>query len=115
VTKILTTDNQTIISYTVPAGKVLWLIGYRVDMEGTITGLVKIGRSPLPTEPAGPGTLDSNLFRAFVLQSSESTGDVDFGSNPRKLGVGGDTILVTVTPSAILSTVWRAALDFVLR
>jgi hypothetical protein len=115
VTTILTTANQTIISYTVPAGKVLWLIGYRVDMEGTITGLVKIGRSPLPTEPAGPGTLDSNLFRAFVLQSSESTGDVDFGSNPRKLGVGGDTILVTVTPSAILSTVWRAALDFVLR
>jgi len=111
----LTTSDQTVLSYTVPAGKVFYLIGYKVDTAGTQTGIIKIGRNSVGTEPASPGDVDGNVFRCFELAAGGTTGEVDFGGNPRKLGVGGDTILLTVTPSALLSATWRASLDFVLR
>lgn len=114
-TTLLTTSNQTILSYTVPDGKVFYLIGYRFDTSGTAAGTLKIGRNDLSSEPASPGSVDDNIFRSFELGAGGATDDVDFGGNPRKLGVGGDTILVVVTPLAALSTIWRATLDFVLR
>jgi hypothetical protein len=114
-TTVLTTANQTLVSYTVPAGKVFYIIGYKIDTSGTTAGVIKIGRNDLSSEPAAPGSVDDNIFRAFELIGGGTTGEVDFGGNPRKLGVGGDTILITVTPLAALSTTWRASLDFVLR
>jgi hypothetical protein len=114
-TTAATTANQTILSYTVPAGKVFYLIGYKIDTEGTVSGIIKIGRNDVSSEPVAPGEMDGHIFRCFELGAGGTTGEVDFGSNPRRLGVGGDTILVTVTPVASLSTIWRATLDFVLR
>jgi hypothetical protein len=111
-----TSADQVIISYTVPAGKVFYIIGYNIESSGTLNGNpIKIGRNTVTSEAAAPGTVDGNIFRCFTLSAGASTGDVDLGGNPRKLGIGGDVIKVTVTPSGLLSSVWRASLDFVLR
>jgi hypothetical protein len=111
-----TTADQVVVSYTVPNDKVCYLIGYRVDCEGTAAASpVKIGKTTLGNEPTSPGTIDGNIFRAFNLAAGASTGEIDFGANPRKLGSAGDTIVVAVTPNGILSTTWHAALDIVLR
>ena len=110
-----TNQDQSIVSYTVPSGKVLYLIGYRIDNGGTNPGTIKIGRNPVGSEPSSPGTVGGNLFRVFELGSGGSSGEVDMGSNPRQLGIGGDQIVVAVTPKSKSASVWHAALDFVLR
>lgn len=111
-----TTANQVILSYTVPDGKVFYIIGYNVESSGTLNGTpIKIGRNDVSNESDSPGTVDGNIFRAFNLAGGQSTGDIDFGGNPRKLGIGGDIIKITVSPSGLLSSSWRASLDFVLR
>ncbi len=111
-----TSADQVILSYTVPAGKVCYIIGYNVESSGTLIGSpVKIGRNTVTTETASPGALDGNIFRSITLAAGASTGDVDFGGNPRKLGIGGDVVKITVTPSGLLSSVWRASMDIVLR
>jgi hypothetical protein len=111
-----TTADQVIVSYTVPNGRVCYLIGYKIDNDGTLNNnTVKIGRNTVTTVPSSPGTVDDNIFRVFTLNSGSSTGEIDFGSNPRKIGVGGDVLKVVVTPSGSLSSTWYAALDFVLR
>lgn len=120
ITGVLTTtstsSDQIIVSYTVPSDKVLYIIGYRIESSGTLNGTpVKIGKNNVSSEPSSPGSVDGNIFRSFVLNAGVSTGDVDFGGNPRKLGIGGDTVKVTVTPSGLLSSTWRASIDFVLR
>lgn len=114
LTTVLTTAEQTIISYTVPAGRVFYLIGHQLSSVGTINGTMKIGRNSCSTDPTSPGTLDGPVFRVINMVANGNFNE-EFGANPRKIGVGGDTILVTVTPSSLLSTVWRAHLDFVLR
>jgi len=111
-----TSADQVILSYTVPAGKVCYIIGYNIESSGTLNGNpIKIGRNTVTSETAAPGVVDGNIFRSFTLAAGASTGDVDFGGNPRKIGIGGDVIKITVTPSGLLSSVWRAAADFVLR
>lgn len=114
-TTTVTNADQNILSYDVPDGKVLYLIGYKIDTTGTVPGVIKIGRNNVATEADAPGEVDGNIFRCFELIAGGTTGEVDFGGNPRKIGVGGDSIVVTVTPFASLPTVWRASLDFVLR
>lgn len=109
-----TTADQTVITYTVPDGKVCFIIGYRFDAEGPVAGLLKVGRNDLSDETESAEVLDGNIFRSLFLLSQGSVSD-EFGSNPRRLGVGGDTILVTVTPEAGTTNTWRAFLDFVLR
>lgn len=111
-----TTEDQVILSYTVPTGKVFYIIGYRIENASSINGSpIKIGKNTISSIPSSPGSIDNNLFRIINLASNSNTGEVDYGSNPRKLGVGGDVIKVTVTPSGSLSSTWYAALDFVLR
>lgn len=108
--------DQVILSYTVPVGKVCYIIGYNIESSGTLNGVpVKIGRNTVTSESAAPGSVDGNIFRSFTLSAGASTGDIDYGGNPRKLGIGGDVIKITVTPSGLLSSTWRASLDFVLR
>lgn len=114
LTTTTTTANQTIISYTVPANRVLYVIGYHVSCEGTISGMVKLGRNNVATEAASPGVLNGEVFRVLNLLANESRIE-EFGANPRRLGVGGDVVLLTVTPAGSISTNWRAYLDFVLR
>ena len=109
-----TTQDQIIVAYTVPVGKVLYLIGYRVDNESSSVGLIKIGRQPVGDEPDAPGRVGS-LFRSFNLDKNLSSGEIDMGSNPRQLGVGGDQIVITVTPKSKSPSVWHGSLDFVLR
>lgn len=110
-----TTADQVIISYEVPSGKIFHIIGYRVIASGSSSGIIKIGKNTVTNVPAAPGTVDSNIFRNFVLQSGEDSGEGVFGSIPRRIGASGDTIKVTVTPSSLLSSDWIANLDFVLR
>jgi hypothetical protein len=111
-----TTADQVILSYVVPDGKVFYIIGYHIESSGKMNGNpIKIGRNDISTEQNAPGIVDGNIFRSFMLAAGNSTGDVDFGGNPRKLGVGGDVIKITVTPSGSQNSTWRAALDFVLR
>lgn len=111
-----TTADQQIISYEVPTGKLFYIIGYKIDSPDTVDAVnIKIGRNDVSIEPEAPGEVNSNIFRSFFLGAHETTGDIDFGSNPRKLGSAGDTILVTVTPASALPGVWRATIDFVLR
>lgn len=114
LTTTSTSANQNIISYTVPDGKVFYIVGYRIECSGTIDGTVKIGKNILTSTPSSPGLVDSNVFRAFSLQAGSNTGEVDF-SNPRKIGVGGDVIKITVTPKGSLTCDWYAVLDYVLR
>lgn len=116
LTTASTTADQTILSYTVPTGKVCYIIGYMVESSGTLSGSpVKIGRNTVTTETTSPGALDGNIFRSITLAAGASTGDVDLGGNPRKIGIGGDVVKITVTPSGLLSSVWRASMDIVLR
>lgn len=116
LTTTSTTADQVILSYTVPAGKVFYIIGYKIEASGTLNGNpIKIGRNDVSSETTSPGSIDGNIFRAFALLAGQNTGDVDFGGNPRKLGIGGDVIKITVSPSGSLSSTWRASMDFVLR
>ena len=116
ITTTSTTVDQVIVSYTVPAGKSFWILGYTINNgETTIRGNpVKIGRNTITTEPAGPGTVDGNIFRMYNMPAS-TLRDEDYGGMPRRLGNAGDVIKVTVTPTGGTSTVWRASLDFILR
>lgn len=109
-----TTLNQDIVNYTVPTGKVFYLVGYRVECAGSIDGSIKIGRNDLSLEPYFPGNVDCNLFRSFTLEAGTNTGEIDF-STPRKIGVGGDVVKITVSPKGALSCEWHAVMDFVLR
>lgn len=116
LTTTSTTANQHIVEYVVPAGKVAYLIGYRFDCEGTIgASPITMGKLPLGPIPAAPGVVDGNTMRSFSLPAGGTTQCADFGSNPRKIGVGGDTVVVAVTPTGAVPTTWHVALDFVLR
>lgn len=112
-----TTSDQVIIEYNVPMGKVFYLIGYCISVEGGAdANPMKIGRNNISSEPVTSGSLDSNIFRIFNVPASMAIPlDVDFGGNPRRIATEGDTVKVTVTPASNVSTTWRVGLDFVLR
>jgi hypothetical protein len=116
LTTTTTTVDQVLISYTVPTGKALWILGYSVNNgETAIRGNpVKIGKNTITSEPASPGILDNNILRTFNMPQSSIRSE-DFSGMPRRLGNAGDVIKVTVTPSGVTSTIWRASLDFILR
>lgn len=107
-----TTLNQNIIEYTVPTDRVFYLIGYRIECLGSVDGFINIGRNDL--QISGSQSVDGNSFRSIFINGGGNTGEVDF-SSPRKIGVGGDTIRVAVTPKGSLTCEWYAILDFVLR
>jgi hypothetical protein len=112
-----TTSDQIIINYTVPTGKVFYLIGYYISVEGGAdANPMKIGRNNISSEPITSGSVDSNIFRIFNVPASMAVPlDVDFGGNPRRLATEGDIVKVTVTPASSVSTTWRVGLDYVLR
>lgn len=119
LTTSATTADQTIISYTVPANRVAYIIGYLVSTDGNTDGVpVKVGKNTITTPPAAPGTVDSNFFRVFRMDRS-TAGDGGFiaedFSMPRQFGFAGDVLKIAVTPSGAGSTIWRATLDVILR
>jgi hypothetical protein len=119
LTTTATTADQVILSYTVPTGKMACILGFFVSNNANVDGTpIKIGKNTVTTEPAAPGTVDSNIFRLFFLVRS-STGaynaQQDFSAYPRPFGFSGDVLKMTVTPSGTGTTIWRGTLDIVLR
>lgn len=119
LTTTATTADQVIVSYTVPTGKVAYIVGFMVSTDGNVDGLpVKIGKNTVTTEPAAPGTTDGNIFRMFRMERPTAAAEIvsqDFSAMPRPLGRAADVLKITVTPSGTGSTKWRASLDIVLR
>ena len=119
LTTTATTADQLIISYTVPTGKVAYIVGYEITNNANTDGTpVKIGKNTITTEPAATGVVDSNIFRSmFILRSSTGLyrAQEDFSSFPRPFAVAGDVLKVSVTPSGTGTTIWRAYLDIILR
>jgi hypothetical protein len=113
LTTTATTADQQIIAYTVPVGKVLYLLGWSIFTGNSGATVVKIGKNTPLTETTNPGTTTGNVFRAFGLQDA-SRDSADYAI-PRKYAVAGDVIKMTVTPSKSGSTTWRASIDFMLR
>lgn len=110
------TSEATIVSYTVPAGKTLYLAGFSVSAgTTTVNAAVRIGKGAAPiVAPAAPGTVDSSCIRALFLMAKTNIGE-DFSACPRYLSGPGETIRATVKPDGVTSTTWVMSLDFVLR
>lgn len=113
-TTTATTAKQTIISYTVPAGKICYISGYALSASGsTVNGSpIYIGKGTL-TETIQPGGLDTQIFRA--IQLTNKTDSTEQFACPRYLASSGETVLVSVSPDGTGSTVWRVSLDIILR
>ena len=111
-----TTADQVILSYTVPAGKAFWITGYSIGNGETVVrgNPIKIGRNTITSEPAAPGVVDGNIFRMANMPSASDRTE-DFSGNPRRMAVAGDVVKMTVTPTGVQSTSWRASIDFILR
>jgi hypothetical protein len=115
-----TTADQVVVSFTVPAGKILYLIGFLLSGSNNAVSAIpaKIGKNTITTEPAAPGTLDSNIFYVFALQTGASLPNwimMNYGDKPRKFAFAGDVVKVTVTPSGVGNTTWRGTLEFILK
>lgn len=120
LTTSATTADQLIITYTVPTGKVAYIVGYMISSNANTDGTpIKIGKNTITTEPAATGMVDSNFFRTlFLLRTSAPNSGIvseNFTSSPRPFAVAGDVLRIAVTPSGAGSTIWRACLDIVLR
>jgi len=113
LTSSATTANQTILSYTVPAGKVAYIVGFMLSSTNVDATVAKIGVNSVTTEPVAPGTVDSSIFRAFFMAGKTNFSDSFFSA--RRIARGGDILLFTVTPAAAGSTLWRATIDLILR
>lgn len=114
LTTSATTADQVILSYTVPTGKNLYLIGWSISTNSIAATVVKIGKNTVTGDPAAPGVLNGVIYRHFYLASTSMQSQT-LPASPVRIGGGGDVIKMTVTPSAITSTVWRGGLDFILR
>lgn len=114
---VTTVADQVVVSVTVPAEKTMFVLGYKLSSGAAVAvdaNPWKLGRTPL-TEGAAPGTVDSDVFRAGFLDGSGASRNEDFSGNPRWIANAGQTVALTVTPSAAIATTWRGTLDYVLR
>lgn len=120
LTTTATTADQIIVSFTVPTGKVLWLIGFMISGNNNSiqANPLKIGKNTVTTEPAAPGTEDGNIMFSFELNTNTALANMfamNYGDKPRKLGFAGDVVKMTVTPSGNGTTIWRGTLEFLLK
>ena len=111
------TADQTIINFTVPLNRTMYIIGLSIETN-SIGGTVKIGKNTIGT-PAAPGVNDSTLFRQFNMQNASNTLDsfrfIDYGSFPRIVGSNGDIFKVLVTPRGNQTTIWSCTIDYILK
>lgn len=116
-TSTTATVDQEVISYTVPTGKVLYLLNYSLEQTSSVTTIGKVGKNTVTTEPAAPGIVDGNILRVFRLNSSNPPASSvrETFSIPLRFARGGDVIKLTVSPSAGTTTDYRASIDFLLR
>jgi hypothetical protein len=114
LTTVSTTQNQVILSYLVPSGKLLFVTGYSISAGNSTTegNPVKIGKGAL-TESPSPGSVNSTILRSIYLSSKTNISE-NFGT-PMFLASAGETVKVTVSPTAGTTTTWRASLDFILK
>lgn len=106
VTTTTTAANQTILTYTVPAGKDLLL-----------TGLF-IGKSATNNVDAVPFRFRVGGTDKMVYATDQAVAPVTWNPNwgfPVKIATAADVITVTVTPSAAASSIWNATLFGYLR
>jgi hypothetical protein len=111
LTTSATTADQVIAQTVIPANKTAYIVGYAISSSNIAATVVKIGVNTITPEVSN--SLDGNIFRAFNVPALGFR-EADF-SVARRIGKGGDTLKVTVTPSANTSTIWRVSLDYVLR
>jgi hypothetical protein len=113
--------EQSVLAFTVPAGKTLYLLGWALTGDSaTVTATYKVGKSaanPL-TEPVSPnlGALDAVIYQSGVLPATigafrEST----TGYAPVRFAGAGEVVRINIIPSAVTPTIFRAVLRFVLR
>jgi hypothetical protein len=118
ITTSSTGANQVICSMTVPANKTLYIVGFSISTNN-VGGTVKIGKNDVTTVPAGPGTIDSNIFRSYKTcdwgVGNISREQENYGQNARRLGYAGDVVKITTTPKGSTTSIWTATLDYVLR
>lgn len=116
LTTTATTADQVVVSTVVPAGKTMYILGYSISpgVTGVDANPFKVGRTPV-TEVVSPGAVDANVFRSGMIFDSTAGRSEDFSGNPRWIANAGQTVVVTVTPTAATSTIWRATIDYVLR
>ena len=119
LTTTATTAGQVILSYTVPANRTLWILGYSIsDSSTTINGSpIIVGKNTI-TEPASGATAtDGTCFDGLFLNAATASQNMVSRtySAPVKFAAGGDVVKIVVTPSGATSTTWRASLQFVLR
>ena len=108
-----TAADQIICQYTVPAGKYLYVLGYRVSSGNNAVygNPVKLGKNSL-TEVQN--AVNGQVLMGQVLSNREF--DSQTFATPLYLGAGiSDVVKMSVTPSASASCTWRCAIDFVLR
>lgn len=115
-----TTADQIVVSVTVPAGKVLYIIGYSLSSSNNAVGAApaKIGKNTVTVEPAAPGAIDGNIMFSFILNTSAGGANLvimNYGDLPRRFGFAGDVVKITVTPSGAGATNWRATLEYILK
>lgn len=121
LTTSTTAADQVVVSVVVPAGKVLYVVGFFFSTPSPTTDAnpAKIGKNVVTTVPASPGTVDGNILYAFFMNTSSTNLPgmlaMDYGDRPRRLGFAGDTVKMTVTPSATTITLWNATLEYILK
>jgi len=109
------TADQIVTQVTVPTGKTLHLLGWSISSDtAAVTGVVKIGKNVVTTEPVPAAVPDGNFFRTMFLPAISMASE-DYAALPRKFAKGGDVVTITVTPSAATPTNWRGSLLYVLR
>lgn len=112
-----TTADQTILSFTVPVNRVMYIIGLSIETSNK-GGNVKIGKNTITT-PASPGVVDSNMFRQFSMSDASASLDsyraLDYGSFPRIVGSNGDVFKILITPRGNQASVWSTTIDYILK
>jgi hypothetical protein len=99
-----TTADQVVLTYTVTAGKTLFLQTWDVSMGLTTPGTTAIGGSCSLESPAGT-KLDTNVFRSVGHQTYISQNYAE------PVGIPSGTVVRFVcTPSAVTATTWAASL-----
>jgi hypothetical protein len=118
--KLVSTTNtvdQVVVSYVVPTNRVACIVNYSLEQDTSVTTIGKVGKNTVTTEPAAPGALDGSILRVFRINSANPPASSvrETFNIPLRFAHGGDTIKLTVSPSAGTSTNYRGSIDFILR
>jgi len=116
-TTVASVTETSVIAFTVPAGKTLFMLGWSLYSDTATAAVVKMGRTAAPiTDPGAVGVTNGNVFFTGVIAGTiGATIGENFGYTSVRCAVGGETLRITVTAVAATSTIWRSQLRFILR